>query len=206
MDIFSPINSFFNNIFSPIEEAFLSLMIWLRDIIFTDVSIIADSFFSFPRWVLVILFIVIVLDIILIVMNLHFGGKLQDELAINNKRIEESFARNTHRSIQTPNNIAWKNVLSFFSSHDPTHWRLGIIEADNLLDRVTSEQGHIGSTLGERLKNMPRNHFPEIDSAWAAHKVRNLITHKGDNFHLSARDAHNTMHLYERFLRSINAI
>jgi hypothetical protein len=59
--------------------------------------------------------------------------------------------------------------------------RLGIIEADKLVDTVLKKAGIKGETLGERLRNSQKLVSRDVYSnMWEAHKVRNQIVHDHD--------------------------
>ncbi len=59
----------------------------------------------------------------------------------------------------------------------PAGQQLAIITADKLLDRAMREKGFKGQTMGERLKYHSGS-FADINSVWAAHKLRNQIAHE----------------------------
>lgn len=75
-------------------------------------------------------------------------------------------------------NEDWQKVLNYMSSDNPNDWKLGIIEADNLLDRLVKTMSLPGESLGERLKNVEPSDFTTLNEAWEAHKVRNRIAHE----------------------------
>jgi len=68
----------------------------------------------------------------------------------------------------------WIRIIDMFHSHP----RDAILDADKLLDYALKTKGYEGS-LGEKLKKSGRL-FSDIDSVWAAHKVRNSIAHDMD--------------------------
>ncbi len=72
-------------------------------------------------------------------------------------------------------------------------WRMGILEADNLLDELLLDRGYQGITMADKLKQA---NFNTIDLAWSAHKMRNRIAHDGSKFVLTDRIARNTLELY----------
>jgi hypothetical protein len=100
----------------------------------------------------------------------------------------------------------WRMVLKHMASHNPSDWKLAIIEADTILDALVERSGFPGTTLGERLKNADRGVFSTLDFAWEAHKVRNRIAHEGLNFVLTERDAKKTIREYEEVFREFKYI
>ena len=97
----------------------------------------------------------------------------------------------------------WNVVSSYMNDEMEAMWRLGIIEADNLLYEVLDEKGYKGDTLGEMLKDA---NFRSLHQAWDAHKVRNRIAHDGSSYTLTDREARRVYHLYEEVMRELKAI
>jgi len=100
----------------------------------------------------------------------------------------------------------WGIVEKHASSENPGEWRLAIIEADTILEEAVKRMGYEGDTLGERMKKIDRSMLRSIDEAWDAHKVRNLIAHKGSAYVLSKREAKRVIGLYEKVFREIEFI
>lgn len=94
-------------------------------------------------------------------------------------------------------------IQGYLSSDSEALWRIGIMEADNLLLEVLAEKGYQGDGVGEKLKNAS---FKTIDLAWDAHKTRNRIAHEGSDFELTEREAKRTFMLFESVLRDLKAI
>lgn len=94
-------------------------------------------------------------------------------------------------------------IQGYMTSQSEALWRIGIMEADNVLLEVLAEKGYSGDGVGEKLKGAS---FKTIDLAWDAHKVRNRIAHEGSNFELTEREAKRTFMLYESVLRDLKAI
>lgn len=107
---------------------------------------------------------------------------------------------------ETPKNVRWEKVEKLFASPNESDWRLGIIEADAMLDELVISLGYPGSNLGERLKGIERGDFPTLNEAWEAHKVRNRIAHEGMQFHMTEREARQTKLNYETVFRDANYI
>ncbi len=134
--------------------------------------------------------------------------KIEDEdflsgLAIENKdeKIREAINESNHsRGIWTDR---WKVVEGYMNDEMEVMWRLGIIEADNLLYDVLKEKGYGGNSLGDMMKEA---NFNSISQAWDAHKVRNRIAHDGSAYHLTDREARRVYGLYEEVLRELKAI
>ncbi len=94
-------------------------------------------------------------------------------------------------------------IQGYMSSGSEALWRIGIMEADNLLLEVLSEKGYTGEGVGEKLKGAS---FKTIDLAWDAHKLRNRIAHEGSDFELTEREAKRAFTLFESVFRDLKVI
>ena len=94
-------------------------------------------------------------------------------------------------------------VEGYINSQSEALWRIGIMEADNLLLEVLGEKGYQGDGVGEKLKN---SSFKTIDLAWDAHKIRNRIAHEGSDFELTEREARKAFTLYQSVFRDLKII
>lgn len=94
-------------------------------------------------------------------------------------------------------------IQGYMSSPSEALWRIGIMEADNMLAEVLREKGYKGETVADMLKEAS---FKTIQMAWDAHGVRNRIAHEGSNFELTEREAKRAFNLYESVFRELKAI
>lgn len=109
----------------------------------------------------------------------------KEELEIKNSEAEEKIEEYKSR---------WDIVLNYASGEDEALWRVGILEADNILNDLLVDRGYEGLTVADRLSNAS---FNTIDLAWAAHKIRNRIAHDGSRFVITERIAKNTFDLFK---------
>lgn len=101
------------------------------------------------------------------------------------------------------NHPRWAVIEGYLSSSNEALWRIGILEADNMLREVLSEKGYEGADVGEMLTSAK---FNTIQLAWDAHKVRNRIAHEGSDYHLTDREAKRVFVLYEAVFKELKAI
>lgn len=94
-------------------------------------------------------------------------------------------------------------IQGYLSSTSEALWRIGILEADNLLAEVLREKGYPGETVADMLKEAS---FKTIQLAWDAHSVRNRIAHEGSDFQLTEREAKRAFTLYESVFRELKVI
>lgn len=103
-------------------------------------------------------------------------------------------------------NERWLNVQRHLESENPNDWKLAIIEADVLLERLLEKAGYAGTTIADRLRSASARSFSTIDDAWQAHRVRNQIAHGGSDFVLTQKTAKDTLILYERVFKEFDMI
>jgi len=103
-------------------------------------------------------------------------------------------------------NNRWQSVQHHLESNNPNDWKLAIIEADVLLERMLEKAGYAGNTIGERLKSASSRSFASLDDAWQAHRVRNQIAHGGADFVLTQKIAKETLIMYERVFKEFDVI
>jgi hypothetical protein len=101
------------------------------------------------------------------------------------------------------NHPRWAIVEGYMAAPHEAMWRMGIIEADTMLDNVLTERGYMGADLGEKLRGL---NFHSIQLAWDAHKVRNRIAHEGSNYRLTEREARRVFAMYEAVFKEMKVI
>jgi hypothetical protein len=106
-------------------------------------------------------------------------------------------------SISEEKDKRWEIVERYMNEKEEVFWRLGIIEADNMLDDAMKSKGYAGNSLGERMLNA---NFRTIDLAWDAHKIRNKIAHAGSNYSLTDREARRAHVMFETVLKELRVI
>lgn len=94
-------------------------------------------------------------------------------------------------------------IQGYMSSTSEALWRIGIMEADNMLLEVLRSKGYQGEGVSEMLKSAS---FKTVQLAWDAHKMRNRIAHEGSNFALTEHEAKRVFTLYESVFRELKAI
>jgi hypothetical protein len=100
----------------------------------------------------------------------------------------------------------WDHVLELLASQNPSDWRLAVLEADIILDEIVSRMGYQGQSLGDKLKNIEKSDFLSLDDAWEAHKIRNVIAHRGSDYVLTQREARRVIELFARVFQEFGYI
>lgn len=92
----------------------------------------------------------------------------------------------------------WKSIVVKIESDNESDWRQAIIESDVILADLLTGQGYKGDSIGEQLKRVVKGDFENIDQAWEAHKIRNMIAHSGADFVLNQIEARRIINLYKQ--------
>jgi len=107
---------------------------------------------------------------------------------------------------EPPKNNRWERILDYMSSGSQTEWRLAILDADIILDKMLVKSGYHGESIAEKLKQVERSDFNTIDCAWEAHKIRNAIAHSGSDIILTKRTAKKAIDLYRQVFEEFEYI
>ncbi len=91
----------------------------------------------------------------------------------------------------------WDGIEKYMQSHNPSDWRLAILEADILLYDMLEQIGFQGDTIADKLKSVDPASFNTIDDAWKAHKVRNSLAHEGASYELNYDEARRTINRFK---------
>ncbi|HEY9582950.1 MAG TPA: hypothetical protein VJK09_01385 [Candidatus Paceibacterota bacterium] len=125
---------------------------------------------------------------------------------VEHENYYETFARDKEAlPISRKHTEAWQEIVEHIKSDNEADWKIAILEADSLLGELVEGLGYPGDNLGEKLKAVPKGEILSLDSAWAAHKMRNRIAHEG-NLKLSRRDLGETLAQFESVFREFDYI
>lgn len=94
----------------------------------------------------------------------------------------------------------WLQVESKLNSNYASDWKLAIIEADSILDRLIESLGYKGDAMGDRMKKIRPGQFPYLDEAWRVHKVRNFLAHDAA-YELRRNAAVRTIDIYRKIFK-----
>lgn len=103
------------------------------------------------------------------------------------------------RNKQNENKInpRWHYIMTLIESPNESDWRVGIIEADSMLEEMLREKGFQGDTVSELLEDAKNGGVMTVQKAWDAHLIRNKIAHEGSDFPLSQVEARRVAKLFQ---------
>jgi hypothetical protein len=138
------------------------------------------------------------LIIICVALLIYYFLKVENFHAKETEGLLDRIYRRREAEMDTQKNSRWDHVVGLFQSPNSSDWRVGVIEADAMLEGLVTQLGYEGDNLGEKLKTIDSGNFPTLQQAWDAHLVRNKIAHEGVSFQLSELDKNRVFKLYER--------
>ncbi len=125
---------------------------------------------------------------------------------IMSKQIADEEERWRQRQDPEKGNRRWKEVEAHVLSNNPNDWKLAIIEADVMLEKMLEEYGFAGKTIADRLRSASGRSFGSIEDAWQAHRIRNQIAHGGSDFVLTQKMAQATIIQYRKVFEEFGAV
>jgi hypothetical protein len=180
--------------FLNIEHIFLAVYEFFKN--FNIISIINWILWFIDLLKPVALILTLVLITVIVYSKMRLRQLKKEEDAIDLKREVGEVAPE-----EPELNKKWIQVQEHINSTNPNDWRMAIIEADIMLGEILTKAGYYGDTIGEQLKSIEDSDMLTLQSAWEAHKARNLIAHEGGNFELNDREAKRIIGLFEQVFK-----
>ncbi len=103
-------------------------------------------------------------------------------------------------------NSRWEKIKKCFDSDNISDWKIGILQADNLIDDILKRAGLKGDTLGERLLKVKPYMLASLPDLFRAHLVRNRVVHEGNTFELTKEKSLEVINAYEKALKELGYI
>lgn len=141
-----------------------------------------------------------IISMIAVVIAVYSFMRIGEIAAEETKKLGLALNWNSERKQK---NERWTRVESYMTSLNSSDWKIAILEADNILDQIVERMGYVGTTLGERMKNIEASDFPYLEDAWEAHKMRNSIAHKGTDYELVRSEAERIINMYHRIFKEL---
>lgn len=141
-----------------------------------------------------------VITMVAVVIAVYSFMRIGEIAAEETKKLGLALNWNSERKQK---NERWARVETYMTSLNSSDWKIGILEADNILYQVVERMGYAGATLGERMKNIEASDFPYLEDAWEAHKMRNSIAHKGTDYELNRSEAERIINMYHRIFKEL---
>jgi hypothetical protein len=99
----------------------------------------------------------------------------------------------------------WKKIEERLKSKIEADFKLAVLEADELLNKVMDEIGYPGKNLEEKLEKITEETISNINKLKEVRKVRDDII-EDPNYKLSEEEAKKILKVYEEALRDLQAL
>jgi hypothetical protein len=162
------------------------------------------------HWLDVAWFVGLFLSILFLMGIIYFANEVSKIRRFEYERVygEASLIEEIKEGLEIKSpkqNPDWEKIVKLIGSDNPNDWKLAVIEADKMLEVVVGTFDVPGDNMGDKLKNIEKGDFGNLEEAWQAHKIRNRIAHE-QNFHLSQRDARVAIDNFEKVFREFDFI
>jgi hypothetical protein len=151
-------------------------------------------------------FILSIILILLIVWSANNLIRIRNSMHDSLNLEKNDKITNDHVVLQKFVNERWMKVISLINSINENDWKLAILECDIILGDLLEKMGYMQESISEKLKAIEPSDFTNIESAWEAHKIRNMVAHEGSDFVLNEREAKRVIGLYELVFREFSYI
>ncbi len=146
-------------------------------------------FFGIIKFLLGIYTVVLLVDLILVIILKGFWSDLRVTL------------KGMDMPLDSKNNMRkkWKKITDRLISDNSSQYKVAILEADMLVNKILSDMHIPGSNMIEKLEFLQPEQVPNREELKQAHLIRNKIIHEKD-FTVEKEKAREILEIFERFL------
>lgn len=190
--------------FLNLEQIYYGIFLLLKKILhFLNPFNIAEAYYE--AWPL-LMTISLVLSFFLLWALLYIRGKFKKIKKENEKMYNTILTGSETINLGENKNNRWNKIIQQVNSDSASEWKIAILEADIILDEMLGRMGYRGDSIGEKLKQIERSDFLNLDNAWEAHKIRNRVAHQGEDFVLTSRIAKKAISSYQKVFEEFEYI
>ncbi len=167
----------------------------LSQIGLTIASFYHSSFFAVIKFLLGIYVAVLFVDIALIVILRGVGYDIRimlkgmDMPAVSKSKMQKK----------------WAKIKERLESDNVSQYKVAILEADIVIDKILSDMRYPGENLTERLEKIKPAQLPGYEDLKSAHNIRNRIIHEAD-FSVDKKRAEEIIEIYENLLKNFELL
>lgn len=166
-------------------ESFLDLFPVVGDIW----RVISDSaLFTVLKWFLMVYTVVLICDLIFLIKTRSVTADVKTALYGTERPLVTKAAMQKR----------WDTIMARLRTHNPSQYKVAILEADQMADELLEGIGYIGANMGERLESVHLGQLESFESLKLAHEIRNRIVNEKD-FQISQAEARRNLDNYRTF-------
>jgi len=99
----------------------------------------------------------------------------------------------------------WNEIKKRLTSGLESEAKLGLIEAEAILDDILKRMGYPGESLGERLDKLTTDVLPNLEQVIEAHKIKNNVIHD-PTYKFNSEQAKEVLAVYEKSFTDLDAL
>lgn len=154
-------------------------------------SFLDSGFFLALKIFLIAYVLLLIADLVMMLMLKGVGGDIRKGMR----------GMDIPTTSKTKMQRQWDKVKKRLESGDMSQYKVAIIEADAVADKLLEGIGYKGNNMAERLAQIkPEQLDYYTDELSQVHEIRNRIVHEED-FSVDKETAEGVVKVYERFLR-----
>lgn len=154
-----------------------------------------STFFLVIKFFLGVYVTVLFVDLILVIILKGFGSDVRVMLKGMDMPIESRGGM--HKK--------WKKITDRLASGNPSQYKVAILEADMLINKVLSDMRIPGGNMMERLEFLRPEQIPDREGLKQAHLIRNKIIYEKD-FAIEKEKAAEILNIFEKFIRQLELL
>ncbi len=97
----------------------------------------------------------------------------------------------------------WNAILDRLKTGNELEFKLAVIEADSLLEKILDKMQFEGETVRDKLSKVPKAIIGEIKDIEKAQGIRDSVVHDPD-YQLSLEQAKEVLNIYEKILKQLD--
>ncbi len=97
----------------------------------------------------------------------------------------------------------WENIMKRLGRESEEEYKLAIIEADEILEKILDQMKFEGETTRERLTKVPKLILDNLEEVKKAHETRDNIVHDPD-YRIEKEEAERVLKVYEKALKQLD--
>ncbi|MCX6765706.1 MAG: hypothetical protein NT136_01975 [Candidatus Moranbacteria bacterium] len=154
-----------------------------------------SAFFVVIKFILGVYVAVLVIDIVLIMILKGFGADVRTMLkGMDFPAVPKSQMRKK-----------WAKIRKRLESDNVSQYKVAIIEADSIADKILAGIGFRGKNMTERLEAATPAQLDNLEDIRHAHQIRNRVIQEA-SFSIDKETAEQVIEVYEKLLKNLELL
>ncbi len=97
----------------------------------------------------------------------------------------------------------WSKIESRLQSGSVSEYKVAILEADNIIEKVLADTGHTGEDMAQKIEQLRMTQPDDAELLDGVHQIRNRIVFEQD-FHLDFEQTEKALAVYKEYLKKFD--